>query len=83
LNVRLCEKVPEWLGELVHVEDMCIDGTMHSDGEAANCVLMELPPSLGNLQALKTLSLMHLAALDLACVNRAAGVARNLKYSEL
>jgi len=54
----------ECLSEFVHLETLRLDGTMAGEGESLNLVLRELPSSLGDLPAMKSLTLIHLDALE-------------------
>eukprot|EP00277_Geminigera_cryophila_P028974 CAMPEP_0179487466 /NCGR_PEP_ID=MMETSP0799-20121207/63435_1 /TAXON_ID=46947 /ORGANISM="Geminigera cryophila, Strain CCMP2564" /LENGTH=341 /DNA_ID=CAMNT_0021302583 /DNA_START=158 /DNA_END=1180 /DNA_ORIENTATION=- len=57
-------EVPEWLGEFVHLELLRLDGTLCDVGdEYMNDVLEELPASLSDLRALR--SLKHLTSFTL------------------
>jgi len=62
LNAHSLAEIPGWLGELVHLEVLCLDGTGGGQGDC-NCFLTELPVALGNLHALKTLTLQYFGSL--------------------
>lgn len=51
-------EVPEWLGELRHLETLRLNGTSNVYYELLNSTLEELPASLGNLRALKSLRIL-------------------------
>jgi hypothetical protein len=77
LNCYALMILPEWLGELVHLEELCLNGGCHDqdDGDS-NWALTVLLEALGALQALKPLTLKNFAALRaLPGVYHAADVA--------
>ena len=63
MNCCALAVVPEWLGELVHLEVLSLDGSYNDAGEPHNSSLCVLPASLGALHALKTLTLQNFKAL--------------------
>jgi len=64
MNCYALTILPEWLGELVHLEKLCLNGGCHDqdDGDP-NGALTALPEALGALHVLKTLTLENFAAL--------------------
>jgi len=59
-------EVPEWLGEFVHLELLRLDGTLCDVGdEYMNDVLEELPASLSDLRALRSLTIQNFSALHI------------------
>ena len=63
MNCCALAVVPEWLGELVHLEVLSLDGSYNDAGEPHNSTLSVLPASLGALHALKTLTLQNFETL--------------------
>ena len=63
MNCCALAVVPEWLGVLLHLKVLSLDGSYNNAGEPHNSSLSVLSASLGVLHALKTLTLQNFKAL--------------------
>ena len=59
----ITDEIPSWIGKLIQLENLTLDGSTHDSTENHNSVLTQLPISMGDMERLNTIALSNFIRL--------------------